>query len=266
MSDAALSIPLKQRLAARGLDSLTLLVVPAVLFLLLLFIYPFFYGLFLSFNPKEGGALANYRRFFSRLLPVRHDLHHALARHAGHDRDASAGDPRRLPRKADEASAPADHDPGDPDHAGTVLVAQGLLNYLGPQGWFNRTLMTIGLIDSPVKLIHNYWGVMLSLVITGFPFTFLLTLSYLTGVDPGAGAGRRDARRRSLAAFQAHPPPAAAARSRHHLLPELRPGLSRYSPRQCCSALRPGPPALSRSRPIRRPSRNTTTRWHPPSR
>ena len=51
MSDAALSIPLKQRLAARGFDSLTLLVVPAVLFLLLLFIYPFLYGLFLSFNP-----------------------------------------------------------------------------------------------------------------------------------------------------------------------------------------------------------------------
>jgi putative spermidine/putrescine transport system permease protein len=35
-----------------------------------------------------------------------------------------------------------------------------------------------------VKLIHNYWGVMLSLVITGFPFTFLLTLSYLSGIDP----------------------------------------------------------------------------------
>ena len=35
-----------------------------------------------------------------------------------------------------------------------------------------------------MRLIHNYWGVMLSLVITGFPFTFLLTLSYITGIDP----------------------------------------------------------------------------------
>jgi len=42
----------------------------------------------------------------------------------------------------------------------------------------------MGLIDTPVKLLHNYWGVMISLVITGFPFTFLLTLSYLSGVDP----------------------------------------------------------------------------------
>ena len=28
---------------------------------------------------------------------------------------------------------------------GTVLVAEGLLNYLGPQGWLNRTLMTLRL-------------------------------------------------------------------------------------------------------------------------
>ena len=44
------SIPLSQKLAARGLDGLTLLVLPAVFFSLALFIYPFFYGLFLSFR------------------------------------------------------------------------------------------------------------------------------------------------------------------------------------------------------------------------
>ncbi len=57
--------PLTQRLAARGLDSLTLLVLPAVFFLLALFIYPFMYGLWLSLQPKVGGFLANYERFFS---------------------------------------------------------------------------------------------------------------------------------------------------------------------------------------------------------
>ena len=65
MSTDTSSIPLKQRLAARGLDGLTLLVVPAILFLLALFIYPFLYGLVLSFEPKAGGVLANYQRFFS---------------------------------------------------------------------------------------------------------------------------------------------------------------------------------------------------------
>ena len=35
-----------------------------------------------------------------------------------------------------------------------------------------------------MRLTHNYWGVFFSLVITGFPFAFLLVLSYLSGIDP----------------------------------------------------------------------------------
>jgi putative spermidine/putrescine transport system permease protein len=65
---------------------------------------------------------------------------------------------------------------------GAVLIAEGLLNYLGPQGWFNRSLAFLGL--GPLRLVHNYTGVMLSLIMSGFPFTFLLTLSYVTGIDP----------------------------------------------------------------------------------
>ncbi len=56
---------LRQRLARRGLDGATLLVLPAVVFVLALFVYPFLYGLVLSFRPKEGGAFANYARFFA---------------------------------------------------------------------------------------------------------------------------------------------------------------------------------------------------------
>jgi putative spermidine/putrescine transport system permease protein len=83
---------------------------------------------------------------------------------------------------------------------GTVLVAEGLLNYLGPRGWLNRVLLEIGLAHDPVRLVHNYWGVFLSLVIIGFPFTFLLTLSYVTGIDPsleqaGAMLGARPRQR-----------------------------------------------------------------------
>ena len=48
-----------------------------------------------------------------------------------------------------------------------------------------------------MRLIHNYWGVMLSLVISGFPFTFLLTLSYVTGIDPSLEQAARDARRQA---------------------------------------------------------------------
>lgn len=207
-------IPLKQRLAARGLDGLTLLVLPAVIFLLALFIYPFFYGLFLSFNPKAGGALTNYQRFFSDSF-----LYGTIATTLWLAMPVTIvtlllAIPIAFRVRLMKNQRLLTTILVIPITLGTVLVAEGLLNYLGPQGWFNRTLMTIGLISTPVKLLHNYWGVMLSLVITGFPFTFLLTLSYLTGVDPaleqaGAtlGAGPWD-------------------RFKHILFPLLLPGLA----------------------------------------
>ena len=58
------------------LDPSWLLVGPAVLFLLLLFVYPFLYGFALSFQPMEGGWLANYQNYlsftFDGALPVVH--------------------------------------------------------------------------------------------------------------------------------------------------------------------------------------------------
>ncbi len=35
-----------------------------------------------------------------------------------------------------------------------------------------------------MRLTHNYWGVLISLIVSGFPFAFLFTLSYVTGIDP----------------------------------------------------------------------------------
>jgi putative spermidine/putrescine transport system permease protein len=178
------SIPLKQRLAARGLDGLTLLVVPAILFLLALFIYPFLYGLILSFEPKAGGALSNYQRFFSDSFlygTIATTLWLALPVTVA---TLGLAIPIAFRVRLMQNQRLLTTILVIPITLGTVLVAEGLLNYLGPQGWFNRTLMTLGLISTPVKLLHNYWGVMLSLVITGFPFTFLLTLSYLSGIDP----------------------------------------------------------------------------------
>ncbi len=208
------AIPLGQRLAARGLDGLTLLVIPAALFLVLTFVYPFLYGLVLSFHPKVGAALANYATFFSD--PFLYDtiattlwlsvpvtlLNLALA-------VPIACRVRLLRRQRLLTTILV-----VPITLGTVLVAQGLLNYLGPQGWFNRTLLLLGVIDRPVRLLHNYWGVFFSLLITGFPFTFLLTLSYLTGIDPVL--------EQAAATLGAGTP----SRFRHILLPLLVPGLA----------------------------------------
>jgi putative spermidine/putrescine transport system permease protein len=175
---------LRLRLAQRGLDGATLLILPAVAFVLALFVYPFLYGLFLSFTPKQGGALANYRHFFSDpylydtigttlLIAVPVTLLNVIVSVPVALRVRKLRHQRLLTTIL-----------VIPITLGTVLVAEGLLNYLGPRGWLNRVLLEFGLAEHPVRLVHNYWGVFLSLVITGFPFTFLLTLSYVTGVDP----------------------------------------------------------------------------------
>jgi putative spermidine/putrescine transport system permease protein len=176
--------PLRVRLALRDLDGVTLLALPAILFVIALFVYPFMYGFVLSFQPKAGDWLANYRKFFSEpflydtiaatfWLAVPATLINVLLS------IPVAMRVRLMQRRRILTTILV-----IPITLGTVLIAEGLLTYLGPQGWFNRTLMMLGIINSPVRLVHNYTGVMLSLVMSGFPFTFLLTLSYLTGIDP----------------------------------------------------------------------------------
>ncbi|MET4636394.1 putative spermidine/putrescine transport system permease protein [Kaistia defluvii] len=204
---------LRRRLANRGIDGVTLMILPALLFVLGIFVYPFLYGLVLSFNPLEGDALANYREFFSD--PYLYNTIGATLRLAvpvtllsGILAVPIAMRVRLLQRQRLLTTILV-----LPITLGTVLVAEGLLNYLGAQGWFNRTLMTIGLIDSPLRLTNNYWGVFVSLVITVFPFTFLLTLSYISGVDP---ALERAAATHGANSWQ---------RFRYVLLPLLIPGL-----------------------------------------
>jgi putative spermidine/putrescine transport system permease protein len=175
-------IPLRVRLALYELDGVTLLVLPAVLFVIALFVYPFIYGFVLSFEPKAGGWLANYRKFFSD--PFLYDTIETTFRLAIPATLINvllsipvALRVRHLRRRRILTTILV-----IPITLGTVLIAEGLLNYLGPQGWFNRTLVLFGL--GQIRLVHNYTGVMLSLILSGFPFTFLLTLSYLTGIDP----------------------------------------------------------------------------------
>ncbi len=176
--------PFFLKLKARGIDSTSALVLPGVLLLLALFVFPFAHGFWLSFMPHAGDWLANYDKFFSQpflygtiattlwlALPVTL-LNLLLA-------VPIAFRVRLLKRQRLLTTILI-----LPVTLGTVLVAEGLLTYLGPQGWFNRTLLAVGLVDHPLQLTHNYWGVFLSLFITGFPFTFLLTLSYVTGIDP----------------------------------------------------------------------------------
>jgi putative spermidine/putrescine transport system permease protein len=95
---------------------------------------------------------------------------------------------------------------------GTVLIAEGMLTYFGPKGWFSQFLELFSITG--IRLTHNYWGVLISLVISGFPFAFLLILSYITGIDPALS--------RAAATLGANP----RQQFRHIVLPLIFPGLA----------------------------------------
>lgn len=203
--------------ATPGFDRSLLLVAPAAAFMLLLFVYPFVYGLVLSFNPMDeaGGWLSNYQKFFSTdnlwqtigttmklALPVT-ILNVLLALPIAFKMR------QKSPYQKFVTTILV-----IPITLGTVLIAQGMLSYFGPKGWLSLSLQYLHLYDGPIHLTHNFISVVISLVVSGFPFVFLLVLSYITGIDPALP--------RAAATLGATP----WAQFRHIYLPLLIPGLA----------------------------------------
>lgn len=183
---------LSHRLAEHGIDKLLLLLLPALLFALVLFVYPFLYGFGLSFQPKTGGLFGAYNKFFTDpsvrglesiwvtlQLAVPAALINVLA-------SVPIAYKMRGKFRGKRALTTV---LVIPITLGTVLTAEGLLNFFGQRGWLNRFLGVLGF--EPLQLVQNYWGVLWSLIISGFPFAFLLILSYLSGIDPSLEAAAR---------------------------------------------------------------------------
>jgi len=196
-------------------DRAALLAAPAAAVIVLLFVYPFLYGLVLSFRPDAGGPLGNYITFFSSssLWPtIFTTLRIALP--ATILNVAFALPIAYLLRRRTRFQKILTTILVVPMTLGTVLIAEGMLTYLGPKGWLSRTLQLLHLTSGPVHLTHNYWGVLLSLIVSGFPFVFLLLLSYVSGIDPVLG--------HAAATLGASP----WRQFRHVYLPLLLPGLA----------------------------------------
>jgi len=207
-----------QAAGSRWRDPVMWMLIPAVLFMLAVFVYPFIHGLLLSFEPldmSEGGRLANYIKFFhtaSLWMTIGTTLKLALPATIINIAIALpiAYHLRRKTRYQKIATIIL----VIPITLGTVLIADGMLTYFGPKGWFTQILHALHLFEGGIRLTHNYWGVLISLVISGFPFAFLLILSYITGVDPVLT--------RAAATLGASP----YAQFRHIILPLLLPGLA----------------------------------------
>ncbi len=165
-----------------------LLSLPAVLIVLGLFFYPLLFGLALSFHRTEkdtAWSLSNYIQFFSDpdqvrtiwitfnvALPVT-IISVALAIPLAYFMRRGIRFERLLTVILIL-----------PITLGTVLVAQAMLGYFAPNGWFNRTLLTLHIIGQPILLLHRVSAVEIALFIQGFPFVFLLILGYMSALSP----------------------------------------------------------------------------------
>ena len=166
-------------------DPAVMLVAPAAVVMIMFFVYPFAYGLLLSFQPAQGGVFQNYIHFFQTQdlwKTIGNTMQLALPAtliNVGFALAIAYATRVKSPYQRLLSTLLV-----VPLTLGTVLIAEGMLTYFGPRGWLSQALQWLHLYEGSIRLTHNYWGVLISLVITGFPFAYLLILSYITGIDP----------------------------------------------------------------------------------
>lgn len=166
--------------------SIWLLLLPAMLYIVFLFIYPFFYGLYLSFTNAYGQfTLENYLKFFSDPWETRTIWITLKVAVPATLINVFISIPfAYYMRHGIKGEKMITFFLIVPITLGSVLIAEGMLTFMGPNGWLNHLLIGIGLVKEPVRFTHNYWGVLISLVLAGFPFAFLMLLGYISGIDP----------------------------------------------------------------------------------
>ncbi len=160
---------------------------PSLLYVLVMFVYPFLYGIYLSLRPlkADGFSLANYVAFFTdqyqyktvgitfrlavpnTVVVVAFSLLLAYNMRRGIWLERTITTILVLPISL-----------------GVILLGQGILGFYGGKGWFNQMLLGLGLLEDSLVLTHNFTGVMLSLFMQQFPFCFLMLLGYISGIDP----------------------------------------------------------------------------------
>lgn len=175
--------PLRHRLAERGVDWTLLLMLPAVLIIGGLFVYPFLYGLSISFQPlRDPDPLANYKDFFgdaylrdSIWKTLRLAVPVALL-------SVAAAAPLAFRMRRDF--------PGRrivtlvvllPLTFGSVLIAQGMSQVFSATGWINLLLGSLGIPQQ--QFIYNYTGTFIATTLVSIPFAFVMLMGFFGGID-----------------------------------------------------------------------------------
>jgi putative spermidine/putrescine transport system permease protein len=170
------------------LDTMALaFLLPSVLYVVVMFVYPFLYGIWVSVHPLKvpGFSLANYIAFFTdeyqyktvgitfRLAVPNTVVVVALSLFLAYNMRRGIWLERTITTILVL-----------PISLGVILLGVGILGFYGGKGWLNQMLLALGVLEEPLVLTHNYIGVMLSLFMQQFPFCFLMLLGYISGIDP----------------------------------------------------------------------------------
>lgn len=167
--------------------SAILLSLPALLIVLVLFVYPFIFGFGLSLQNLDGSGptLVNYSSFFSD--PAQIDtlrVTFVVALPVTFFTLVVCTPLAYFMRQGIKFERLITILLILPMTLGTVMVAQAMERYFGPVGWFNQFLIWLHVISSPLSLLHNWLGVEIGLFILGFPFVFLLLVGYMSAISP----------------------------------------------------------------------------------
>ncbi len=162
------------------------LLLPALLFIVLLFLYPFAYGLYLSLTTAKGApTLDNYFRFFGDARDLRTVfVTLQIAVPITLINVGLAVPFAYFMRRGMRGEKLITFLLIVPITLGTVLVSEGMLTFMGPTGWLNQLLMFLHIVKEPFRFTHNVLGVVISLGLQGFPYAFLMLLGYVSGINP----------------------------------------------------------------------------------
>ncbi len=178
-----------------GGNRLIWLVLPAFIFFLLFFVFPVLSMLAISFNKAIPGVidfqfdltLANFERFFKRAL-----FYEAAIR--------SIGLATLVATITLVVGYPLAYLIAKTEHPGRntflmilVLTAMqldmvirlyGLMVLMGDNGIINAALLQWGVVETPLPLMYNFFGVVVGLVQFGLPFMVLSLIGIIRGIDP----------------------------------------------------------------------------------